>query len=816
MHHQPPRKGDLTGAVSCALLTILICSSFLASVSGARAQSPTLVFAAIGDYGTNNASEAAVAAMVTGWNPDLVVSLGDNYYTEAGGSGTAAYDLSVGKYYCNFLKDITTTGTFCPTGTASINKFFPALGDHDYDDAGTTDNLPSTYMEYFTLPGQGYSSSSNNERYYDFVAGPVHFFVLNSLNQTGREPDGTSSTSIQAQWLKTQMGASTSTWNIVIVHNPPYSSGAKHGSTPRMQWPFAQWGADAVLSGDDHIYERIHRDGVVYFVNGLGGGWPYGIGTPVEGSSFRFAGTHGAQRIIATGTSLTFEFLSVQDGGTLLDSYTITTPHPTSTPTLPVISSGWLGPSRHVPVSGTGDGNGYEVNPTFAFADDGLFAMDLDSGTSTSTSCTDQGKDRHRFLDFNLSIPGGAIVQGIEVRLDAKADSLAGAPKICAALSWNNAVTWSGWKNTAQLTIDESTYILGGPRDDWGRNWTVPELSNAAFQVRVANVAGDLERDFMLEWIAVNVSYSPGPMATSVITSAIEPPSPTAANTSTDTHTASITPTPSSTATLAATNRADFTDTVTSTTTATFTLTSTSVPSTATLAPTHTPMLTATAQPSNTPAATATKTSTPVPAPPGKVTLTAPLGLTASNRPLYTWNADALATWYYLWVNGPSGNVIQGWHSASAVCREGVCSTSPPVTLQPGSHTWWVRSWNPYGYGPWSAGMSFSIPVPRPPTAATLMATQESLIAGQPTYVWNEAAASPQADAATWYYLWVNGPSGNVIKHWYSVSAACNDGICSVAPNVTLRAGAYTWWVRTWNNAGYGPWSSSKTLTILP
>ena len=41
-----------------------------------------------------------------------------------------------------------------------------------------------------------------------------------------------------------------------------------------MQWPFAAWGADAVLSGHAHAYERIERDGIVYFVNGLGGRSP--------------------------------------------------------------------------------------------------------------------------------------------------------------------------------------------------------------------------------------------------------------------------------------------------------------------------------------------------------------------------------------------------------------------------------------------------------------------------------------------------------------------------------------------------------------
>ena len=57
-----------------------------------------------------------------------------------------------------------------------------------------------------------------------------------------------------------------------------------------MQWPYASWGADAVISGHDHTYERIFADGIVYFVNGLGGHGTYGFITPVSGSQVRYNG----------------------------------------------------------------------------------------------------------------------------------------------------------------------------------------------------------------------------------------------------------------------------------------------------------------------------------------------------------------------------------------------------------------------------------------------------------------------------------------------------------------------------------------------
>ena len=194
-----------------------------------------------------------------------------------------------------------------------MNAFFPSLGNHDYSSASPG---PETYLEYFDLPGTGFSNSSGNERYYDFVEGPVHFFALNSNEQ---EPDGTTSDSLQARWLKTQLAASTSIWNIVYEHHPPYSSDLIHSSSSYMQWPFAAWGADAVLSGHAHAYERIDRDGIVYFVNGLGGAPRYLFGIPAEGSQVRYNADWGAQKVTVADDALVFEFWS--EAGDLIDSY---------------------------------------------------------------------------------------------------------------------------------------------------------------------------------------------------------------------------------------------------------------------------------------------------------------------------------------------------------------------------------------------------------------------------------------------------------------------------------------------------------------
>jgi predicted phosphodiesterase len=286
--------------------------------AGAATASAVTTFAVIGDYGSNDDHERAVARLVVSWNPVFVIAAGDDYYAKAGGTGTGRYDESTGAYYGRWLKDITTIGHRLPVGTAAVNAFFPALGNHDYSDALPA---PQTYLTYFDLPGTGFSSSSGNERYYEFVEGSVHFFVLNS---NSAEPDGTSSRSRQAAWLKRALAASTSVWNVVYDHHPPYSSDSTHGSTTSMRWPFAAWGADVVISGHAHTYERVMRDGIVYFVNGLGGAQRYGFGAAISGSVSRYDANWGAQVATASETTLTFEFRSV--GGARVDRYVLTAP----------------------------------------------------------------------------------------------------------------------------------------------------------------------------------------------------------------------------------------------------------------------------------------------------------------------------------------------------------------------------------------------------------------------------------------------------------------------------------------------------------
>lgn len=268
----------------------------IAALSLAAAVTPALgviEIGVIGDPGVDNANQAAVASMVAGWAPDQLVLLGDNYYSSAGGSGTGKFDRTVGKYYCGFLAG-AASGPNCAGGTSPTNRLWPIAGNHEYSDAGI-----SNYLGYFSLPG--------NERWYDVRMGPVHFFMLDSDEALRNSAD----MAAQKAWLQPAMAASDAPFKVVAVHHPPYTSSAR-GPYAGMRWPFREWGADLVLNGHDHYYERLEVDGLPYVVNGIGGqsvtAFP---ATAVAQSRAHYSGSNGAMRITATDALLTAEFLSV-------------------------------------------------------------------------------------------------------------------------------------------------------------------------------------------------------------------------------------------------------------------------------------------------------------------------------------------------------------------------------------------------------------------------------------------------------------------------------------------------------------------------
>jgi hypothetical protein len=157
-----------------------------------------------------------------------------------------------------------------------------------------------------------------------------------------------------------------------------------------------------------------------------------------------------------------------------------------------------------------GNGNGYESLPANACVTDGSVATDASTGTNTSLICTDAGKDRHRFWDFGLGVPATvSAVGGIQVRADVGLNNNSGTSQICAQLSWDGGTTWTAAKSIAVANVAVTTYSLGATNDTWGRSWLGSEFSNANFRLRIIDASDRTTKDFRLDGLAVQVTYTP-------------------------------------------------------------------------------------------------------------------------------------------------------------------------------------------------------------------------------------------------------------------------------------------------------------------
>lgn len=190
-----------------------------------------------------------------------------------------------------------------------------------------------------------------------------------------------------------------------------------------------------------------------------------------------------------------------------------------------------------------------------------------------------------------------------------------------------------------------------------------------------------------------------------------------------------------------------------------------------------------------------------------------PAGTIGTTSPVYRWSAAEAAEWYYLWVSDEAGVRLRTWITATAAgCASGTgsCAVSPATPVAAGRSTWWVRGWNAAGYGAWSAGLTFTTTAPG---AATLISPAGTIGTSWPTYVWNAVPL------ATWYQLWVTDAARRVSRWWYRAEqAGCGAGTdtCSATSPVQVPLGETYWWIQTWNNVGYGPWSAAGRFTIAP
>jgi 3',5'-cyclic AMP phosphodiesterase CpdA len=188
-----------------------------------------------------------------------------------------------------------------PTWGAFKDRTWPAPGNHEYY---TPKAAP--YFAYFgERAGRGY---------YSLDLGGWHIVSLDS-NLAPIEH------AAQIAWLRADLASHPARCTLAFWHHPLYSSGG-HGSIPKMRdaWRLLQEaGAELVLSGHDHDYERFapqdadgHLDpahGMRQFVVGTGGAYPTPFLLTVDNSEMRDNGRTGVLRLRLLDGRYEWEFL---------------------------------------------------------------------------------------------------------------------------------------------------------------------------------------------------------------------------------------------------------------------------------------------------------------------------------------------------------------------------------------------------------------------------------------------------------------------------------------------------------------------------
>jgi tartrate-resistant acid phosphatase type 5 len=249
----------------------------------------TVEFIAFGDSGdlTDMTNTNAVANLVKSLEPGFIMHLGDCTYPV--GDPVTIQDILIKPY-----------GLFIP------NTFFLAFGNHDIiTDGGAALAALLTAQATFNAGAHYYDFIPQNK----FGQGFAHIFVLDSYGDPAA----------QWAWLQPRLAASD-LWNIVVMHEPPYTSDINHApGNVNFRFDYKDAGAHIVLSGHGHNYERLLVNGFPYLVAGTGGNSLRGFTpVPTTGSQFRYNTFFGCLYVTARPHQLQLTFYDTK--GDVIDS----------------------------------------------------------------------------------------------------------------------------------------------------------------------------------------------------------------------------------------------------------------------------------------------------------------------------------------------------------------------------------------------------------------------------------------------------------------------------------------------------------------
>jgi hypothetical protein len=250
------------------------------------------ILLAVGDIAYCGGSADEQVGNLAARLPGTIALLGDNAYDD----GSSA----------DYAK------CFDPTWGGFLDRIRPVPGNHEYETKEA-----SAYFAYF-----GARVGKVGEGWYSYDVGAWHLIALNS--ECGAIQGGCEGKdSAELAWLVEDLAAHPARCTLAYWHHPRYSSG-RHGDndmTDAFWQALSDAGADVVLEGHDHDYERMSPiRGIRSFVVGTGGrslyAWPRGPGAHTE---VRANDTYGLLQLTLGATDYSWKFIAAS-GGTFTDA----------------------------------------------------------------------------------------------------------------------------------------------------------------------------------------------------------------------------------------------------------------------------------------------------------------------------------------------------------------------------------------------------------------------------------------------------------------------------------------------------------------